>query len=75
MVRTLLAYQGKRQADLAAYLDIDSGTMSKAMNGSRRWAVEEIDLMAVFFERNAGIFFEDADSLIRSRWISQLVSA
>lgn len=64
IVRTLLAHRGQQQADLATHLGMDSGTMSRALNGKRRWTIEDLVAVAEFFSISPALFFEDSESLI-----------
>ena len=65
IVRVHLADRRKRQSELASVLGMDSGTMSRAMNGKRDWALEDLMKMAKFFDISVAVFFDDADSLLR----------
>lgn len=67
IVSTLLGHRRKKQVDLAKVLGFDSGTMSRALNGKRKWTLDDIVAMADFFEVSPALFFEDPANLIRSR--------
>lgn len=66
IVRTLLAYRGRQQADLAEYLGMDTGSVSRALNGKRKWTLDDLVSMADFFDVSAALFFEDPHTLIRA---------
>lgn len=67
IARTLLAHQGRRQHELADVLGLDSGQVSRALRGQRRWTLDEIAAMAAFFDVGVATFFDDPDLLIRNR--------
>lgn len=72
VVHHLLGLRRRRGPELAAHLGFDSGTMSKAMNGHRRWTVQDLARMGEFFNVQPGVFFvqpdEMVDEALRSRW-------
>ena len=51
MARVLLASVGAKQSDLADRLSMDNGTISRALNGKRKWTLAELETMADYFER------------------------
>lgn len=65
IVRTLLAHQARSQTELAAYLELDGGSLSRSMKGTRKWTFGEIAIMADFFDVSPAIFFEDAETLVK----------
>lgn len=67
IAKTLLANQQRLQMDLGDRLDMDSGTISKALNGKRKWTLAEIEAMAEFFDVSVSLFFEDPADVVRSR--------
>ena len=77
VVRTLLAYHGKNQADLAPVLGFSIPQISKLLNGSREWSVDEVFKLAAFFDVPYTLFLEDPATLVRNRWLLRptLVSA
>lgn len=74
IAKTLLAYRGLRNQDLADHLGVDSGTMSKILSGARAWKMSEISSAAEFLDVSVAVFFDDHENLIRSRWISPLAA-
>lgn len=75
IVRILMARDDINQQQLASHLGYNKSVITKALKDDRSWTVPDISAMAELFDVSAGIFFEDADSLIRNRWHSQLVAA
>lgn len=67
IAKTLLAHKQRLQMDLGDRLGMDSGTISKALNGKRKWTMAEIEAMAEFFDVSVALFFEDPETLLRSR--------
>lgn len=73
IVRTLLGAQQKTQGDLAVAIGLpDASAVSKALNGRRKWTMDEIADMAEFFGVEVAIFYREADALwaegvVRSR--------
>lgn len=74
IVRTLLAFKGQQQADLAGHLEMDSGSMSRALNGKRRWTLDDLVAMGDFFGVSPALFFEDPQTLIRAGKVSSTQS-
>lgn len=68
VVRTFLGHQHKSQNELAQALGMDAASMSRALNGKRRWTIDDLYEMAEFFGISVSIFFEDPESLLRNRW-------
>lgn len=67
IAKTLLANQQRRQMDLGDHLNMDSGTISKALSGKRNWKMAEIEAMAAFFDVSVALFFEEPGDVVRSR--------
>lgn len=67
IVKVLLVDQGLRHSDLAAELDMDNGSMSRALNGRRKWTVEEIKHIADYLGVSVGLLLGSPDDLLRSR--------
>jgi transcriptional regulator with XRE-family HTH domain len=70
ITRILLAQKQTRQTDLAAYLDMDTGSMSRAMHGNRKWTAADVEALAGYFGVEESVFFHEPDTLIRSRCFS-----
>lgn len=68
IVRTLLAHQGKQQADLAAFMNVTPGVISKLLSGRRAVSVDDVVRMADFFDVSPALFFDDPATLVRNRW-------
>ena len=68
VVRTLLANQGKQQADLAAYMNVTAGVISKKLSGRSTITADDISDFAEYFNVGAGLFFDDPTTLVRNRW-------
>lgn len=77
IVNILLARDELRKQDLALGLDYDPGTITRAMQGKRSWTLDDLVAMAEFFEVPVSLFFEEPDSLVRSKYslLPSLVSA
>lgn len=73
IVRILLADQGLKQRDLGRELNMDSGQVSRAMRGQRKWTLSDLEHMSTFFRVGVATFFEDADSIVRSRCFSSSI--
>ena len=67
IARVLLADRNLSQTDLARNLSLDSGQVSRAMSGKRKWTLTEVATMAKFFDVSVALFFDDPDTLLRSR--------
>lgn len=67
IVRILLARDELRQQDLAEALGYESGTITRKMKGEREWRVNDLVLLAEFFEVPVSLFFEEPDTLIRNK--------
>ena len=66
IVKTLLTHQGKSRSELAQALHVHVSAVNKAISGQRSWDVNDITRMADFFEVSPALFFEDAETLIRT---------
>lgn len=79
IVRTLLTHQNKSRGELARCLGVHVSAVSKALNGKRAWDIDDIILMADFFDVSPAIFFEDAETLLKrvvtGGYPSELVAA
>ncbi len=71
IVKTLLTHQNKTRTELASSLGVHPSAVTKALNGQRSWAVDDLVTMADFFEVSPALFFEDPDTLVRSKWFQQ----
>jgi transcriptional regulator with XRE-family HTH domain len=67
VVKIMLAVREENQGDLGRALGLDSGQISRVMNGRRRWSLAELEAMAHHFNVDIGIFFEEPEALVRSR--------
>jgi transcriptional regulator with XRE-family HTH domain len=67
VARIMLAVRDQHQGDLADVLGLNSGALSRKMHGHRKWTLTELELMAQHFDVSVGVFFEEADDLVRSR--------
>lgn len=68
IAKTLLTNREIPRMDLADTLKLDSGQISRALAGKRKWTIAEIETMAAFFNVGVGLFFEDPATLVRNRW-------
>jgi antitoxin component HigA of HigAB toxin-antitoxin module len=75
IVRTLLVHQGRQQVDLATHMGVTPSVVSKALTGKRTWSLDDLVVMAEFFEVSPALFFEDPESLVRNRCLPALQSA
>lgn len=64
IVRLLLARRGLRQMDLAEALTVNSSTMTRVMQGTRKWQVGDLEAMGRFFGVAPAVFFEHPDNLL-----------
>ena len=67
MVAALLGASGAKQSHLAAAIGMDTGSMSRAINGRRHWTIDDLNALASFFDVPITRFFEDPDELSRQR--------
>lgn len=73
IVRTLMGAQRRTQGDLARAIGLpDASAVSKALNGKRKWTMDEIADMAEFFGVEVAVFYREpgelwADGVVRSR--------
>ena len=67
VVRILMALHGMEQRHLANALGVDRATMSRALNGQRKWTLEDLHTLSETFDRPVSYFFESADTLVRNR--------
>ena len=63
-MRTLLAHQGKSQTELAAFLGMDGGSLSRGMKGTRKWTFAEVGALAAFFGTSPATFFKVPELLV-----------
>lgn len=70
IVKILLAKDDRRQMDVGELLGMDSGTISRALSGKRKWTLSEIESLAAFFDVSVSVFFEEPEDLVRSRCCS-----
>jgi transcriptional regulator with XRE-family HTH domain len=65
IVKVLLAVRDLDQKDLASRFNGRGGTtsLSRSMNGHRKWTIEDLEEMASFFDVPVATFFEDVDRL------------
>lgn len=70
IAKTLLTNQDRQRSELADLLGLDSGGLSRALAGKRKWTIDDIAKMADLFEVSVSLFFEDPESIVRSRWFS-----
>lgn len=64
IVRMLLARDEMLQQDLAEALGYDAGTVTRKMRGLREWKLNDIVLLAEFFEVAVSMFFEDPQNIL-----------
>ena len=67
VLRILMALDGVDQQAIASEVGMDTGALSRAMNGQRRWQLSEIERLAQVFEVPASKFLEPADRLVLVR--------
>ena len=72
VTKILLSTKQRRQADLAEHLGMDTGTMSRTIAGKRKWTLSEIERAAEFFDVSVAVFFDDPETLVRSRCFAEL---
>lgn len=70
IVKTLLTNKGRQRHELGEALNLDSGNLSRALAGKRKWTMRDIAVMAEFFDVSVALFFEDPESIVRSRCFS-----
>lgn len=70
IVKILLAKEDRRQMDVGDLLGMDSGTISRALSGKRKWTLSEIEMLAEYFDVAVSVFFEEPEALVRSRCVS-----
>lgn len=76
VIKILLARDGLSQTDLAEILDYNASTITRGLNGERKWSADDIQHLAEAFEVDPGLFFQAPGTLVRSKWFSrELVSA
>lgn len=68
VVRTLLTFRRKNQADLAAHLGVTEPTVSKMLRSNRDWTIKEVRLVADFLDVSYNVLLEDPESLVRNRY-------
>lgn len=71
IIKVLLVDRGLRHSDLAVELGFDNGTMSRALNGKRKWTVEEIKHVANYFDVSVDLLLSDPVDIVRSRCFSR----
>ena len=65
VVKVALAHRGLLHQDLAAELDFDAGTMSRAINGKRKWTVDEIKRISNYLDVPVEVLLGDPDELFK----------
>lgn len=60
-VNQMLAFTGKKQADLAASLHISQPYISMLLAGKREWQIEMLDHIAAFFLTTVSALFVTGD--------------
>jgi DNA-binding Xre family transcriptional regulator len=65
IIKVLLVDRQLRHSDLAAELDFDAGTMSRALNGRRKWTVEEIKHISDYLDVRVEVLLGDPRDLIK----------
>lgn len=65
-VRILMAAQDMSQSDLAARINLDSSSISRVMNGKRRWTLDELYRIADVFDIDICDLFQP-EVTVRSR--------
>lgn len=76
IVKILLARDEMLQQDLAEVMGYDAATITRSLKGLREWKLNDLVILAEFFEVPVSLFFEDPASLVRSKWFRrQLLSA
>ncbi len=67
IVRILLAARDQNAADIAASWGVNQSVVSRLLHGQRRWTIEDIDRVAEFFDVSPALFFDDPETIVRSR--------
>ena len=65
-VKMLLAYRGRRVAELAVRLGVSKTSISNRLNGSKPFTVAEVGEMADFFDVPPSVFLAGPTALIRT---------
>lgn len=61
MIRAYMAATGEKQSDLALLLGVEQPQVSKMLSGRRKLTVDELERIAVHYDRHPGAFFEGFD--------------
>lgn len=67
MIRALLGASGQNVRQLAGYLHISEGQVSKRMNGAIPWRHTELVNIADFFGVTVGVLFRDPLQTLKTR--------
>ena len=72
IVETLLSWRGRTRQELADHLGVHVSAISKAYKGKRRWTMNDVEMMAEFFDVSVTTFYDDPESLLRSRCVREV---
>ena len=64
MVRVLMAARDKSLNDVAKALGVTKSSASERLTGKTRISADEIEVLAAYFEVDAGIFFKTPEEVI-----------
>jgi transcriptional regulator with XRE-family HTH domain len=67
IVKMLLTDRGLKQNDLAEVLRLDSGGLSRALGGKRKWTIDDLESLAAFFDVPFTYLLEQPSAVFRSR--------
>lgn len=67
IIKVLLVSRGLKHSDLAAELGMDNGSMSRALNGRRKWTVEEIKHVADYLDTSVEVLLGNPADLLKNR--------
>lgn len=73
IVRGLLGVRALQQKDLAVVLGIGPSGVAEKLAGRRKWSIDDIDVMCRYFDVSPATFFDDPESLFRSRCFAPTV--
>lgn len=70
IVRMLMGRDGLNHTRLADEIGYTQPAVSDKLAGRRKWNIEDLWLLAEYFDVDVSLFFEEPEDLMKMRWFS-----